>query len=61
MVSILAKPSEREIKFLLTAAIILITPNPVPPVVTISPEVFLSRAIPETGWPKSQKYLKVCF
>src|SRR5687767_8197668 len=39
----------------------LIIPKPVPPVVTTSPEEFLSLDIPETGWPKSQKYLKVCF
>ena len=36
-------------------------PNPEPPEVTRSPELLRSLARPETGWPKSQKYLKVCF
>ena len=27
---------------------------------TVSPDVFLSLARPLAGWPKSQKYLKVC-
>jgi hypothetical protein len=36
-------------------------PNPVPPVVTISPDELLSLAIPLTGCPNSQKYLNVCF
>src|SRR5687767_11960615 len=38
---------------------IAMMPKPDPPVVTISPEVFLSLAKPLTGCAKSQKYLKV--
>jgi len=48
------------IKPRLIAAIIAITPNPEPPIVTVSPDVFLSLANPLTGCPKSQKYLNVC-
>ncbi len=36
------------------------SPKPEPPLVTTSPEVFLSRAMPLTGCAKSQKYLNVC-
>ena len=39
---------------------IAIIPKPDPPLVTTSPEVFLSLASPLTGCAKSQKYLKVC-
>jgi hypothetical protein len=41
--------SERDIKFRLVAATMAITPKPEPPLVTTSPEVFLSLARPLTG------------
>ena len=46
---VLDRPSAFEIKFLLMATGIAMIPKPVPPVVTRSPDVFLSLAIPETG------------
>src|SRR4051812_45844037 len=39
----------------------LMIPKPEPPLVTVSPDVFLSLASPLTGCAKSQKYLNVCF
>src|SRR6185312_1109389 len=53
--------SLRVIKPRLTAATIAMMPKPLPPVVTVSLSPLLrSLARPLIGWPKSQKYLKVC-
>src|SRR5688572_19510108 len=45
---------------LLIADKMAMIPNPEPPEVTMSPDVFLSRARPLVGCAKSQKYLNVC-
>src|SRR5215212_6885405 len=60
MVCILVDPCALVIKPRCIPTRIAITPKPLPPDVTRSPEVFRSLAKPLTGWPKSQKYLNVC-